>query len=226
MLSFGMPIARSAKPSELKSPEATTLPNRSPLSRAPFTPHRPWCHSWSRAVTPEADPYITCTAPTSSMPRRSSPGTPTARSAYPSPSKSNGIAATAAASATPTPTGDTSGATAPTSSNAAPTANSRLTTTPIPTSGPHPSGHPLRPTPHARPEGPGPIGAEVPVRPCGAGFGRARPAGQARSQWQHQARHRPLPGRRCRRIGVLSSDAVDESAFKDLIRAAVALNRS
>ena len=83
------PIARSSKPSLLKSPTARASPKRSPVSATLSMPALSWCQNWLPvAVRPAADPRSTLTAPALATVPTSSPGAPTARSSKPSLSKS------------------------------------------------------------------------------------------------------------------------------------------
>ena len=86
--SRGTPTARSANPSPSKSPAASDLPNSASWRSVPPIPSLSIVQNWLPvAEIPAADPYRTFTPPASSS-FESSRGTPTARSAKPSPSKS------------------------------------------------------------------------------------------------------------------------------------------
>ena len=143
-------MARSAKPSLLKSPTPRAEPKPSSVSAPPSTPGVFWEKNWlPLADSPLAEPYRTLTAPASVIVPMSSPGTPMARSINPSlskspaaralPNKSNG----SAASATPPPPWTKSWLPAPDSPLADP---SRTFTAPASSAVPTPS----RGTPTAR----------------------------------------------------------------------------
>src|SRR5215475_1973270 len=86
--SNGTPMARSAKPSLLKSPTVSVSPNES-CSSPVSAPDVSWVKNWLPVpVNPAARPYSTLTAPASVALPTDSPGTPTARSAKPSSLKS------------------------------------------------------------------------------------------------------------------------------------------
>ena len=98
MSSPGTPMARSTKPSLLKSPAASALPKRSDASAASGTPPLPCTNCWLPAPdNPAGDPARMFTAPASSAVPTPSRGTPTARSANPSLSKSASTDTAAAA---------------------------------------------------------------------------------------------------------------------------------
>src|SRR6266540_3077665 len=87
--SKGTPMAMSPNPSLLKSPLVSAKPNSSPISAVPSTPPTPWRNCWlPAALSPPAEPYRTLTAPACVRAPSPSEGTPTARSAKPSLSKS------------------------------------------------------------------------------------------------------------------------------------------
>lgn len=81
----GVPTARSGRPSLVKSVRRTVVPNLSERSEVPGTPVE-FCVMLVEPapVGPVALPGITMTLPASRVPLRSSPGTPTAMSPYPS----------------------------------------------------------------------------------------------------------------------------------------------
>src|SRR6266545_2201627 len=80
--SEGTPTPRSSTPLPLKSPAASASPKASSASALPGTPAVSWVSCWLPvAVSPDAEPYRTVTAPASTIVPTSSNSTATARSA-------------------------------------------------------------------------------------------------------------------------------------------------
>src|SRR3954453_17461076 len=91
-------MARSAYPSPSKSADVFDAPKESSVRGTPWMPGDPWFHvRLGLAVMPVCEPLTTCPAPARARSPTGSPGTPTARSAHPSPLKSYAVALRAAA---------------------------------------------------------------------------------------------------------------------------------